>query len=64
MDRIARMLSLWVLRESGFELEQRSDLLSVPQDSQRRSIFDPMLARQTDRFLLRLRKPADHAEAP
>lgn len=42
---------------AGFIVEADSDLLAHPEDNPRRSIFDPMLARKTDQFLLRLRKP-------
>lgn len=42
---------------AGFIVEADSNLLAHPGDNPLRSIFDPMLARQTDQFLLRLRKP-------
>ncbi|GAB5500130.1 MAG: hypothetical protein PsegKO_24410 [Pseudohongiellaceae bacterium] len=41
---------------AGFAVEQ-SDLLRNPRDDYRRSIFDPRLNRNTDRFLLKLVKP-------
>ena len=41
---------------AGFVVES-SDLLRNPGDDYRRSIFDPRLARNTDRFLLKLSKP-------
>lgn len=44
-------------REAGFRIEADSDLLAQPDDNPLRSIFDPMLARRTDQFLLRLRRP-------
>lgn len=43
----------------GFELDGRSDLLEITTDNARRSIFDPMLKRQTSQFLLRFKKPVD-----
>ena len=43
--------------EAGFEVTS-SDLLRVHSDDHSRSVFDPRLARITDRFLLRLLKPA------
>jgi predicted methyltransferase len=46
-----------VAQEAGFEVFE-SDLLRVPSDNHSRSIFDPRLNRATDRFLLKLRKPA------
>jgi predicted methyltransferase len=42
--------------EAGFSVTQ-SDLLKVASDEPSRAIFDPRLARNTSRFLLRLRKP-------
>lgn len=41
---------------AGYEVTS-SDLLRNSDDDHRRSIFDPRLARNTDRFLLKLRKP-------
>lgn len=46
-----------LIAESGFILEEESSLLHNPRDTHRRSIFDPMLNRQSDQFLFRLRKP-------
>ncbi len=45
---------------TGFIIEAESSVLRNPQDSHRRSIFDPILNRQTDQFLLRLRKPLNN----
>jgi predicted methyltransferase len=38
---------------AGFTLVAESNLLANPRDRRRRPVFDPMLARNTDRFLLR-----------
>ena len=38
---------------AGFTLTAESNLLANPRDRRRRPVFDPMLARNTDRFLLR-----------
>ncbi|MGJ8690674.1 MAG: hypothetical protein ACSHXZ_14255 [Gammaproteobacteria bacterium] len=46
-----------LILESGFILEEESLLLQNLRDTHRRSIFDPMLYRQSDQFLFRLRKP-------
>ena len=43
-------------QEAGF-IVQQSELLRNPADDHSRSIFDPRLARNTDRFLFRLIKP-------
>lgn len=45
-----------VSERAGF-IVQSSDLLRNPRDDHSRSIFDPRLARNTDRFLLRLINP-------
>jgi predicted methyltransferase len=46
-----------VLTQAGFVVEAESDILHNPADDRRRSIRDPSLERNTDRFLLRARKP-------
>ncbi len=38
---------------AGYSLDGESSLLANPRDRRRRPVFDPMLARNTDRFLLR-----------
>jgi predicted methyltransferase len=45
-----------VLTRAGFVVEAESEILANPADS-RRNIRDPELERNTDRFLLRARKP-------
>ena len=42
--------------QAGFIVHQ-SRLLENPEDDHSRSVFDPRLARHTDRFLLKLTKP-------
>ena len=42
-----------IAQAAGFSLESESALLANPRDQRRRPVFDPMLARNTDRFLLR-----------
>lgn len=46
-----------VVAESGFIVEARSDLLAHPEDDHTKGVFDPSLRGETDRFILRLRKP-------
>lgn len=46
-----------VLTRAGFVVEAESDILANPADDRRRSIRDPSLERNSDRFLLRARKP-------
>jgi predicted methyltransferase len=58
--RLHRMLksdAITALTRAGFELDAESDLLANAADNPRRSIFDPLLNRGTDQFLLRMRKP-------
>ncbi len=58
-QRLHRMLksqAIDVVTRSGFIVEAESDLLANTGDNPRRSIFDPVLDRGTDQFLLRLRK--------
>jgi len=45
---------------AGFVVEARSDVLANPADDHTKGVFDPSVRGQTDRFVLRLRKP----EAP
>lgn len=42
---------------AGFIIEAKSDLLAHPEDDHTRGVFDPTLRGDTDRFILRLRKP-------
>lgn len=58
-QRLHRMLksqAIDVAVRAGFVVDAESDLLANPRDNPRRSIFDPVLDRGTDQFLLRLRK--------
>ena len=57
LHRMVREDAIAVIHAAGFQLEAESDLLARPDDNPRRSIFDPMLGRNTDQFLLRFRKP-------
>lgn len=57
MHRMPVADAIRILEEAGFVVEAQSALLANPQDNHRRSIFDPLLNRQSDQFLLRARKP-------
>lgn len=46
-----------VLTKAGFTIEAESSLLANPADDHTKSIRDPSLARHTDQFLIRARKP-------
>jgi len=47
-----------VLEQAGFDIEAESDILSNDADDHTLGIRDPSLGRNTDRFLIRARKPA------
>ncbi len=46
-----------VAEQAGFIIEAKSDVLAHPEDDHTRGVFDPALRGDTDRFVLRLRKP-------
>jgi len=55
-ERLHRMPAAQAKRlalAAGYSLDDESTLLANPRDRRRRPVFDPMLARNTDRFLLR-----------
>ncbi len=57
LHRIDPALVDEVVEESGFIIEAKSDLLARPEDDHTKEVFDPTLRGDTDRFILRLRKP-------
>lgn len=57
LHRIEPSLIDEVASEAGFIIEAKSDLLANPEDDHARRVFDPTLRGETDRFVLRLRKP-------
>jgi len=57
LHRMQKADAIATAQRAGFVLDAESDLLANPNDNYRRSIFDPMLNRGTDQFLLRLKKP-------
>lgn len=57
LHRIEPSLVDEVAIEAGFIIEAKSDLLAHPDDDHTRGVFDPTLRGDTDRFILRLRKP-------
>jgi predicted methyltransferase len=46
-----------VLTKAGFKIEAESDLLRNPGDDHTKGVRDPSVARRTDQFLIRARKP-------
>lgn len=57
LHRMQKSQAIDAITRAGFEVEAESDLLENAHDNPRRSIFDPLLNRGTDQFLLRVRKP-------
>ena len=57
LHRIEPRLVEEAAEEAGFIVEAKSDLLAQPEDDLTRGVFDPTLRGDTDRFILRLRKP-------
>ncbi len=57
LHRMPSDTAISVVNDAGFILDAESALLEVATDNPVRSIFDPMLNRQTSQFLLRFRKP-------
>jgi predicted methyltransferase len=56
LHRIELALVLETLKKAGFVIQQ-SDLLSNPDDTRDKGVFDPSVRGKTDRFLLLARKP-------
>lgn len=57
LHRMQKSQAIDAITRAGFAVEAESDLLANANDNPRRSIFDPLLNRGTDQFLLRARKP-------
>jgi predicted methyltransferase len=57
LHRIEPSLVDQLATEAGFIIEAKSDLLAHPEDDHSKGVFDPELRGDTDRFILRLRKP-------
>jgi len=58
LHRIDPALVKAAATSAGFIIDGESELLTNPDDDHTRKVFDPTLRGRTDRFLLRLRKPA------
>lgn len=59
LHRVAKARVIETAEKAGFEVEAESDVLANPEDDRTQSVFAEGVRGQTDRFLLRLRKPAD-----
>jgi predicted methyltransferase len=57
LHRIEESLVVASAKAAGFEVEARGEMLRNPSDDCSKNVFDPEIRGQTDRFVLRLRKP-------
>jgi predicted methyltransferase len=58
LHRLDRQVAIDILTGAGFVLEDESDLLANPNDDHTQRVFSEGIRGNTDRFLLKLRKPA------
>jgi predicted methyltransferase len=58
LHRIDEKLVISSAKAAGFEIVATSDVLRHPEDDRTRQVFEPGLRGNTDRFVLKLRKPA------
>lgn len=57
LHRIEKSIALKFLTDAGFIIESESDILANPEDDHTLSMRDPSLGRNTDRMLIKARKP-------
>jgi len=57
LHRIEKSVVIADLEAAGFNLEAESDILRNPEDDHSKSVFAPEIRGQSDRFVLRFRKP-------
>jgi len=57
LHRIEKTLAIEIVTGAGFVLEEESDMLANPADDHTQGVFSEGIRGQTDRFLLRFRKP-------
>ncbi len=58
LHRIEKSMAMTFLKYAGFVVEDESDLLANPKDDHTLPMRDPSLERNTDRMLIKARKPA------
>ena len=58
LHRIDKALAIEIVTAAGFVVEGDNDLLANPDDDHTQSVFSEGIRGKTDRFLLKLRKPA------
>lgn len=56
LHRVPKQVAIDLATEAGFIVEAESDVLAHPEDDRTKMVFGPIRG-QTDRFLLKLRKP-------
>jgi predicted methyltransferase len=59
LHRVEKSKAIETAQAAGFVVEGDSDLLANPQDDHTQGVFSEELRGNTDRFLLKLRKPAE-----
>jgi predicted methyltransferase len=59
LHRMDKALAIEILTGAGFVVEADSDLLANPDDDHTQGVFSEGIRGQTDRFVLKLRKPAE-----
>jgi len=57
MHRIEKSVAIELIKSAGFTIEAESDILHNPNDDHTKPIRDAALQRDTDRFLIKARKP-------
>ena len=57
LHRMEQSVAERLITEAGFVIEARSELLANSADDHTVNVFDPSIRRQTDRFVIRARKP-------
>ncbi|NIA26952.1 MAG: SAM-dependent methyltransferase [Desulfobulbaceae bacterium] len=57
VHRMDPALAKAVAISAGFVVEAEGDVLSHPEDDHSKKVFDPAIRGETDRFILKLRKP-------
>ena len=57
LHRIKPDVARALITGAGFKIEAVSDILANPRDDHTKVVFDPSLERNTDRFLIKARKP-------
>lgn len=57
LHRIKPEVARALITGAGFKIEAVSDILANPKDDHTLNVFDPALGRNTDRFIIKARKP-------